>query len=80
MPSRIESALRRDDDAVRAALAFMRGGKATKLIVDALAAAATPAAQDALCELARDRRLTAERPRGRGGVARAAAGGRRRPP
>ena len=29
-----------------------------KLVVDALAAAATPAAQDALCELARDRRLT----------------------
>lgn len=58
LPSRVAAALRRDDDAVRAALAFMRGGKATKLVVDALAAAATPAAQNALCELARDRRLT----------------------
>jgi hypothetical protein len=57
LASRIEAALRRDDDAVRAALAFMRGDKTTKLVVDALAAAATPAAQDALCELARDRHL-----------------------
>ena len=58
LPARIEAVLRRDDAAVRAALAFMRGEKATKLVVDALAAAATPAAQEALCDLARDRRLT----------------------
>ena len=58
LPARIEAVLRRDDDAVRAALAFMRAEKATKLVIDALAAAATPAAQQALCDLARDRRLT----------------------
>ena len=63
LPARIEAVLRRDDDAVRAALAFMRGDKATKLVVDALAAAATPAAQEALCDLARDRRLTPSMPR-----------------
>jgi HEAT repeat protein len=54
LPARIEALLRRDDDAVRAVLAFIRGDKATKMIVDALAASGTPAAQDALCALARD--------------------------
>jgi HEAT repeat protein len=57
IPTRIEAALRRDDGAVRAALAFVHGGKATKVIIDALAAAGTPAAQVALCDLARDRPL-----------------------
>jgi len=57
LPARIETALRRDDDAVRATLAFIRGDKATKMVIDALAASGTPAAQDALCSLARDGRL-----------------------
>ena len=57
MPRRIETALRHDDAAARTALEYVRGDKATKLIVEALAAAGTPAAQEALCELARDRRL-----------------------
>lgn len=59
LPARLEALLRRDDDAVRAALAFIRGDKATKMIVDALAAAGTPTAQDALCALARDVHLPA---------------------
>ena len=54
LPARIEALLRRDDDAVRAVLAFIRGDKATKMIVDALAASGTPASQDALCALAHD--------------------------
>src|SRR5262245_5818731 len=57
LPARLEAALRRDDDAVRATLAFIRGDKATKMVIDALAASGTPAAQDALCSLARDGRL-----------------------
>jgi len=57
LPARLEAALRRDDDAVRATLAFIRGDKATKMVIDALAASGTPAAQDALCSLARDIRL-----------------------
>ena len=57
LPARIETALRRDDDAVRATLAFIRGDKATKMVIDTLAASGTPAAQDALCSLARDGRL-----------------------
>ncbi len=40
-------------------LAFIRGDKATKMIVDALAASGTPASQDALCTLARDVHLPA---------------------
>ena len=47
LPSRIEAALRqrrRRRPARRST--FMRGGKATKLVVDALAAAGTPAAQE----------------------------------
>jgi hypothetical protein len=56
IPARIEGALRRDDEAVHATLAFIRGDKATKMIIDALAASGTPAAQDALCSLARDSR------------------------
>ena len=59
LPARIEALLRRDDDAVRAVLAFIRGDKATKMIVDALAASGTPASQDALCALARDVHLPA---------------------
>ena len=59
LPARIETQLRRDDDAVRAVLAFIRGDKATKMIVDALAASGTPASQDALCMLARDVHLPA---------------------
>ena len=59
LPARIEALLRRDDDAVRAVLAFIRGDKATKMIIDALAASGTPAAQDALCALARDIHLPA---------------------
>jgi hypothetical protein len=54
LPGRIEALLRRDDDVVRVLLAFIRGDKATKLLVDALAASGTPASQDALCALARD--------------------------
>jgi len=57
LPTRIETALRRNDDAVGATLAFIRGDKATKMIIDALAASSTPAAQDALCSLARDSHL-----------------------
>jgi hypothetical protein len=57
LPTRIEAVLRRDDAAVRAARSFVHGDKATRLIVDALAAAGTPAAQDALCDLVRDRGL-----------------------
>ena len=57
LPARIEAALRQDDASVGAALTFIHGGKATKMIIDALAAAGTPAAQDALCRLARDGRL-----------------------
>jgi len=57
LPARIEAALRQDDASVDAALTFVHGGKATKMIIDALAAAGTPAAQDALCRLARDGRL-----------------------
>ena len=57
LPARIEAALRQDDASVGAALTFVHGGKATKMIIDALAAAGTPAAQDALCRLARDGRL-----------------------
>jgi hypothetical protein len=59
LPARIEGALQRDDAAVPAALAFVRGDRSTKVIVDALAVAGTPAAQDALCALARDNRLPA---------------------
>ena len=59
LPARIEGALRRDDAAVPAALAFVRGDRSTKVIIDALAVAGTPAAQDALCALARDGRLPA---------------------
>jgi hypothetical protein len=59
LPARIEALLRRDDDAVRAVLAFIRGEKATKMIADALAASGTPASQDALCALARDVHLPA---------------------
>src|SRR4051812_46253428 len=59
VPARIEALLRRDDDAVRAALAFIRDDKATKMIVDALAASGTPASQDGLCALARDIHLPA---------------------
>jgi len=59
LPARIEALVRRDDDAVRAVLAFIRGDKATKMIIDALAGSGTPAAQDALCALARDIRLPA---------------------
>jgi hypothetical protein len=57
LPARLEVALRRDDAAVAPAVVFVRGGTAAKLVVDALAAAGTPAAQDALCGLARDRQL-----------------------
>ena len=57
LPARIEAALRQDDASVGAALTFIHGGKATKMIIDALAAAGTPAAQDALCRLARDGHL-----------------------
>ena len=57
LPARMEAALRRDDDGVRAAVAFVRRDKATKVIVDALAMAGTPAAQAALCGLARDGRV-----------------------
>src|SRR5262245_61009628 len=59
LPARIEGALRKDDAAVPAALAFVRGDRSTKVIIDALAVAGTPAAQDALCTLARDSRLPA---------------------
>jgi HEAT repeat protein len=57
LPARLEAVLRRDDEAVGPAVAFIRAGTATKLVADALAAAGTPAAQDALCGLARDRQL-----------------------
>jgi len=57
LPARIEAALRHDDASVGAALTFIRGGNATKLMIDALAAAGTPAAQDALGRLAGDGRL-----------------------
>ena len=57
LPARLEAVLGRDEDAVRAAAAFVHGGRATKVIIDALAAAGTPAAQDALCGLARDGHL-----------------------
>jgi len=57
LPARVEAAFRQDDASVGAALTFIHGGKATKMIIDALAAAGTPAAQDALCRLARDGRL-----------------------
>jgi hypothetical protein len=57
LPARIEAALRQDDASVAAAVTFVHGGKATKMIIDALAAAGTSAAQDALCGLARDGRL-----------------------
>jgi hypothetical protein len=57
LPARIEGALARDDAAVPAALAFVRGDRSTKVIIDALAVAGTPASQDALCALARDSRL-----------------------
>src|SRR4051812_34528875 len=59
LPARLEALLRRDDDAVLAALAFIRDDKATKLIIDALAASGTAASQDGLCALARDIRLPA---------------------
>jgi hypothetical protein len=55
LPVRIETLLRHDDDAVRAAVTFVRTDKATKMIIDALAASGSAAAQDALCGLARDR-------------------------
>ena len=57
LPARIEAVLRQDDAAVGAALTFVHGGKATKMIIEALAAAGTPAAQEALCGLARGGRL-----------------------
>jgi HEAT repeat protein len=57
LPARLETVLGRDQDAVRAAAAFVHGGRATKVIIDALAGAGTPAAQDALCGLARDAHL-----------------------
>jgi HEAT repeat protein len=55
--ARLEAMLDREDGAVPAALAFVRGGRATKLVIDALAAAGTPAAQAGLCDLARDASL-----------------------
>src|SRR3954469_913457 len=58
LPARIEALLRRDE-AVPAALAFIRDDKATKMIIDALAASGTPASQDGLCALARDIHLPA---------------------
>jgi HEAT repeat protein len=54
LPARMEAVLRRDDASVRAASAFVHGDRATKVVIDALAAAGTPAAQAALCDLARD--------------------------
>jgi hypothetical protein len=57
LPARLEAVLRRDDAAVHAAAAFVHGGRATKMIIDALAAAGTPAAQDALFALAREGHL-----------------------
>ena len=57
LPARLEALFEREDDAVPAALAFVRAGKATKLVIDALAAAGTPAAQAGLGELARDTSL-----------------------
>ena len=57
LPARLEVVIRRDDSAARAAAAFVHVGRATKMIIDALAAAGTPVAQDALCNLARDGRL-----------------------
>lgn len=57
LPRRLETAIARDDAAARAAAAFVHVGRATKMIIDALAAAGTPVAQDALCDLARDSRL-----------------------
>jgi hypothetical protein len=57
LPARMEAVLRRDDEAVRAASAFIRGGRATKIVIDALAAAGTPPAQAVLCDLAREARL-----------------------
>jgi hypothetical protein len=59
LPARLEAVLRRDDAAVHAAAAFVHGGRATKMIIDALAAAGTPAAQDALFALAREGHLPA---------------------
>jgi hypothetical protein len=57
LPARLEAVLQRDDASVGPAVTFIHAGKATRLIIDALAAAGTPAAQAALCGLARDARL-----------------------
>jgi hypothetical protein len=57
LPARMEAVLRHDDEAVRAASAFIRGGRATRVVIDALAAAGTPSAQAVLCDLAREGRL-----------------------
>jgi len=59
LPARLEVVIRRDDGAARAAAAFVHVGRATKMIIDALAGAGTPVAQEALCRLARDAHLPA---------------------
>jgi HEAT repeat protein len=57
IPARLEAMLDRDDAAVPATLAFIRSGRATKLVIDGLASAGTPATQAGLCQLAGDESL-----------------------
>jgi HEAT repeat protein len=52
--ARLEAVLERNDEAVAPALALVRGDKPSKLVMDALASAGTPAAQAGLGQLALD--------------------------
>jgi HEAT repeat protein len=57
LPARLEAMLRAQPEAVVPAVAFVRGGKASQPVIEALGAAGTPQAQAGLCALAGDARL-----------------------